>query len=302
LKLLKPLLYFSLFRYPLTEEEIFDFSEIKSKDQVKNELDRLVEDKVIFNIDGFYLCENDKSLIKRRLAGNKMAEDINTKADKVSKFISKFPYVEGVGISGSLSKGYYDEDGDIDFFIITAPNRLWIARTFLILYKKLFLLNSKKYFCVNYFISANSLEIDEKNRFTATELVTLMPMYGNGSFHEFYKQNTWVHSFLPNKSISEGLVKMNSVEKPSFTRITENILDTKLGEKLDQLFLKITYKKWKMKFSDLEERQFNVALKSTKNISKHHPLNFQRKVIERLNVKYDEYRENHNIHLEKEHA
>jgi len=302
LTLLKPLLYFSLFQYPLTEEEIYDFSESNSKDQVRKELDRLVEDKVIFNIDGFYLCENDASLIKRRLAGNKMAQDINKKADKVSKFISKFPYVEGVGISGSLSKGYYDEDGDIDFFIITAPNRLWVARTFLILYKKLFLLNSKKYFCVNYFISSNSLEIDEKNRFTATELVTLMPMYGNGSFHDFYKQNTWVHSFLPNKSIFEGLVKMNFVEKPLFTRLTENILNTKLGEKLDQLFLKITYKKWKMKFSDLEERQFNVALKSTKNISKHHPLNFQRKVIERLNVKYDEYRENHNIHLEKEHA
>jgi len=302
LKLLKPLLYFSLFRYPLTEEEIFDFSETKSKDQVKKELDRLVEDKVIFNIDGFYLCENDESLIKRRLAGNKMAEDINKKADRVSKFISKFPYVEGVGISGSLSKGYYDKDGDIDFFIITAPNRLWIARTFLILYKKIFLLNSRKYFCVNYFISSNSLEIDEKNRFTATELVTLMPMYGNGSFHDFYKQNTWVHSFLPNKSISEGLVNMNSVEKPLFTRLTENILNTKLGEKLDHLFLKITYKKWKMKFNNLEDRHFNIALKSTKNVSKHHPLNFQRQVIERLNNKYDEYRENHNIHLAKEHA
>ena len=302
MNLLKPLLYFSLFRYPLTEEEVFDFSETKSKDQVKKELDLLVEDKVIFNIDGFYLCENDKTLVTRRISGNKMAQDINKKADKVSKFISKFPYVEGVGISGSLSKGYYDDDGDIDFFIITAPNRLWVARTFLILYKKLFLLNSKKYFCVNYFISSKSLEINEKNRFTATELVTLMPMYGNGSFHDFYKQNTWVHSFLPNKSVTEGLVNMNSVEKPLLTRLTENILDTKMGEKLDQLFLKITYKKWKMKFSDLEERQFNVALKSTKNISKHHPLNFQRKVIERLNVKYDEYRENHNIHLEKEHA
>ena len=299
---LKPLLYFSLFRYPLTEEEIFDFSETTSKEQIKTELDELVRNKVIFYIDGFYLCENDETLIKRRLSGNKMAQDIYKKANKVSKFISKFPYVEGVGISGSLSKGYYDEDGDIDFFIITSPNRLWVARTFLILYKKLFLLNSKKYFCVNYFISTNSLEIEEKNRFTATELVTLMPMYGNGSFHDFYKQNTWVHSFLPNKSISEGLINMNTAKKPLLTRLTEKILNTKLGEKLDTLFLKITYKKWKMKFNKLEERHFNIALKSTKNISKHHPLNFQKQVIERLNIKYDEYRENHNIHLAKEHA
>ncbi len=300
--LLKPLLYFSLFRYPLTEEEIFDFSEIESKEQVKRELDSLVKDKIIFYIDGFYLCENNKSHIIRRLSGNKMAKDIHTKANKVSRFISKFPYVEGVGISGALSKGYHDEDGDIDFFIITSPNRLWIARTFLILYKKLFLLNSKKYFCVNYFISTNSLEIDEKNRFTATELVTLMPMYGNGSFHDFYKQNTWVHSFLPNKTISEGLVNMQTVKKPLLTRLTEKSLNNKLGDSIDSFFLKITYKKWKLKFNKLEKKNFNIALKSTKNVSKHHPLNFQRKVIERLNSKYEEYRENHNIHLAKEHA
>jgi len=299
---LKPLLYFSLFQYPLTEEEIYAFSEGTSKEEVKMELDKLVRDQVIYFIDGFYLCDNNAENIKRRLSGNKMAKSIQAKANKVSKFISKFPYVEGVGISGSLSKGYFDEEGDIDFFIITSPNRLWIARTLLVLYKKIFLLNSRKYFCVNYFISSKSLEIDEKNRFTATELVTLMPMYGNGSFHDFYKQNTWVHSFLPNKTISEGLVNMIPVKKSLISKLIEKSLNNKLGEKLDAFFLKITYKKWKMKFSNLEERHFNIALKSTKDISKHHPLNFQKKVIERLNVKYDELKEKHNIHLVKEHA
>ncbi|MCF6306764.1 MAG: nucleotidyltransferase domain-containing protein [Flavobacteriaceae bacterium] len=303
MKLLKPLLYFSLFQYPLTEEEIYTFSETTSKEQINASLEKLVREKVIFKIDEFYLFEDDKSLVKRRLSGNQMAKDIQDKADKVSKFISKFPYVEGVGISGSLSKGYYDDDdGDIDFFIITSPKRLWIARTFLILYKKIFLLNSKKYFCVNYFISTNSLEIEEKNRFTATELTTMLPMYGNGSFHDFYEQNKWVNSFLPNKTIAEGLSKLNPVEKPILSKAIEGVLDTKLGDWLDSLFLKITYKKWKIKFNKLEDKHFNVALKSTQNVSKHHPLNFQKKVIERLNGKYDELQEKHNIYLEKEHA
>ena len=299
---LKPLLYFSLFRHPLTEEEIFAFSETESREQIKKELNLLIKNEVIYFIDGFYLVENEESHVKRRLQGNKMAKEIFSKANKVSKFISKFPFVEGVGISGSLSKGYYDDEGDIDFFIITSPNRLWIARTLLILYKKIFLLNSRKFFCVNYFISTNALEIDEKNRFTATELVTLMPMYGNGSFHDFYKQNTWVHGFLPNKTITEGLVNMNPVSKPLFTKLTEKALNNKLGEKLDAFFLKITYKKWKMKFKKFNQKQFNIALKSTKDVSKHHPLNFQRKVIDRLNVKYEECLENHNIHIAKEHA
>jgi predicted nucleotidyltransferase len=302
LTLLKPILYFSLFRYPLTEEEIYDFSEIESKDKVKKELDLLVQEKVIYKIDNFYLTENDETLIKRRLSGNQMAKNIHEKATNVSRFISKFPYVEGVGISGSLSKGYFDEEGDIDFFIITSPKRLWVARTFLILYKKIFLFNSRKYFCVNYFISSNSLEIEEKNRFTATELTTLLPMYGNGSFHEFYEQNKWVEKYLPNKTIAEGLSKLNIVKKPLFTKFIEGLLNTKIGDWLDSFFLKITYKKWKVKFNKLEDKHFNIALKSTKDVSKHHPLNFQRKVIERLNGKYDELKEKHNIHLTKEHA
>lgn len=300
--LLKPILYFSLFKYPLTEEEIFAFSEANSKDQIKAKLKDLVNNKVIYKIDEFYLTENDEMLIKRRLLGNQMAKDINKKATKISRFISKFPYVEGVGISGSLSKGYYDDEGDIDFFIITSPKRLWIARTLLILYKKIFLFNSKKYFCVNYFISSNSLEIEEKNRFTATELTTMLPMFGNGSFHDFYKQNKWVENYLPNKKISEDLSTLNQVKKPLFTRFIEGILNTKIGDWLDSFFLKITYKKWKLKFNNLEDKHFKIALKSTKNISKHHPLNFQRKVIERLNDKYDELKEKHNIHLTKEHA
>ena len=300
--LLKPILYFSLFKYPLTEEEIFNFSKAESKEQIKLDLMELVNDNIIYKIDDFYLTENNETLIKRRLEGNKMAKNIYQKALTVSRLISKFPYVEGVGISGSLSKGYYDDDGDIDFFIITSPKRLWIARTFLILYKKLFLLNSRKYFCVNYFISSNALEIEEKNIFTATELTTLLPMFGNGSFHKFYDKNKWVESYLPNKTVTDGLSKLNLVKKPTITKITEYFLDSKMGDWLDAVFLRITYHKWKIKFNHLEERQFNVAMKSTKNISKHHPLNFQRKVIDRLNNRYDELREKHNIHIAKENA
>lgn len=300
--LLKPILYFSLFKYPLTEEEIFNFSKAESKEQIKLDLNELVNNNIIYKIDDFYLMENDETLIKRRLEGNKMAKNIYQKALKVSRLISKFPYVECVGISGSLSKGYYDDDGDIDFFIITSPKRLWIARTFLILYKKLFLLNSRKYFCVNYFISSNALEIEEKNIFTATELTTLLPMFGNGSFHKFYDENKWVENYLPNKGVTDGLSKLTRVNKPLLTKITEYFLDSKIGDWLDAVFLRITYHKWKIKFNHLEERQFNVAMKSTKNISKHHPLNFQRKVIDRLNSRYDELRKNHNIHIAKENA
>ncbi|MEZ5195381.1 MAG: hypothetical protein R2764_02960 [Bacteroidales bacterium] len=84
------------------------------------------------------------------------------KAKRFSTFISNFPYVRGISLSGSLSKGYIGDDPDIDYFIITKENRLWLSCTMLIAFKKIFLFNSCKYFCVNYFIDTNNLEIEEK--------------------------------------------------------------------------------------------------------------------------------------------
>jgi hypothetical protein len=91
----------------------------------------------------------------------------------------RFPFVRGIGISGSLSKNYADEDADIDFFIITSRNHLWIARTFLHGLKKLsFLVGKQDWYCMNYFIDEEALVIAEKNIFTATEVVTLKPVCG----------------------------------------------------------------------------------------------------------------------------
>ncbi len=68
------------------------------------------------------------------------------------------------------------------------------------------------------------------------------------------------------KTISEGLSKLNQVEKPLFTKFIERVLNTKIGDWLDSFFLKVTYKKWKVKFNKLEDKHFNIALKSTKNV------------------------------------
>ena len=140
--LIKVISYFSIFKYPLTADEIFYFSDRKDKDTVMEELKMLEEKGVIHESEGFYSELKSDELISRRLKGNREAELIMPKAWKISKFISKFPYVTSVCISGSLSKGYFEDKSDIDFFIITKKNRLWIARTLLILYKKIFLLNS----------------------------------------------------------------------------------------------------------------------------------------------------------------
>src|SRR6202022_4223033 len=91
---------------------------------------------------------------------------------------------------------------DIDFFIITKANRLWIARTLMHLFKKLtFLTGHQGWYCMNYYVDEEALQIEEKNIFTATELITLLPVCGNGTMEEFFRANNWASSYFPNYAI-----------------------------------------------------------------------------------------------------
>lgn len=298
---LKTILYFSLFKYPLTRTEIFQFSDSESQQDVDKEIETLLEKGVIYNFDGFYVDVNDPDRVERRLKGNEMARKIMPKAVRVSRKIAKFPYIESVSLSGALSKGYYDDEGDFDFFIITKPNRLWIARTLLVLYKKIFLLNSKKYFCVNYFISTDSLEISEKNLFTATEIATLIPLYGKTVFENFLSANSWAKPYFPNKPIFKTST-IRETRKSWVSELTQNALNGSIGLKLDNYLQRLTIKKWIRKFGHLAKADFNIAMKSTRHVSKHHPQNYQNKVIKRLHERYTEVIQQYNLNLPEKHA
>ncbi|MES2411844.1 MAG: nucleotidyltransferase domain-containing protein [Bacteroidota bacterium] len=295
---LKTILYFSIFRYPLKIEEIHSYTNYVEISETEKELQHLVAEKILVKVDEFYVYGSDLDSVIKRLRGNLHAKRAMIKAYQKSKLIAKFPYVEAVGISGSLSKDYYDNGSDVDFFVITKPNKLWICRTLLMLYKKIFLLNSRKYFCVNYFVSSSQMEIEEKNRFTATELKTLIPMHGKTVFTEFYQSNKWINDYF--SKFEPQIEDVHDMNKPYFSRFIQFAFDTKFGNLTDSLFKVITLKKWKSKFHYMNEEDFKVALKTTKTVSKHHPSNFQKKVILSLNMKLEEVQSKYNLVLQRE--
>ena len=48
---------------------------------------------------------------------------------------------------------------------------------------------------------------------------------------------------------------------------------------LDQLSFSIILKYWRRKFNYMDEKSFSVNLKSQKNVSRHHPNDFQEPVL-----------------------
>lgn len=290
------LLYFEAFTYPLTKEEIFNFCSIKinNESDLDITLSSLLKRNLIKEKGLFYHVHDTDNIVDRRIKGNKMAKQIMPKAMRYGKLIAQFPFVETVCISGSLSKNYFDEKGDVDFFIITKPQRLWLCRSLLVGFKKVFLLNSRKYFCVNYFVGSDNLSIPDCNIFTATEIASLIPVYNFSGYNSFIEQNKWVYKHLPNFDLNKK--KSTSAKNESIIKkVSERLLSTGIGAFADKQLFKLTLNIWQRKFKHFNKSDFDLNMRSRKNVSKHHPSGFQQKVLRLWDTNKNKYSSAHQI-------
>jgi hypothetical protein len=288
--ILATLAYFNLFDYPLRKSEIFiflghcdDFKEFESG------LRELLNESAIFNIGEFYSLHNNYSLAVRRYRGNEKATIMLKKADKAASILSAFPFVRGIAVSGSLSKYFADENTDIDFFIIASANRLWIARTFLHIFKKFtYLFKMQDLFCMNYFIDEEELGILEKNIYTATEIATILPLYGCQIFDDFYKANTWARSFFPNKYMY--IPPPKEIKKNWFRYLVEKLLNNRFGNTLDNYLMNLTSKSWnsKTRSNKTNSKGILMSMHIGRHFSKPNPDTFQKKLLQRYDNQLSE--------------
>ena len=278
LTILKTLAYFDIFEYPLSETEIQNFLQEKIDEPLFTEvIKQLVLDKMIFSLNGFYSLDSNPARVQRRLEGNTRATKLLPTASKIGSFLFKFPYVRGVAISGSLSKNYADKKADIDFFIITKANRLWIARTILHLFKKsTFLLGRQHYYCMNYFVDEEALQIPERNIYTATEVITLLPVAGSAAMDEFFEANAWSNELFPTYRPDRTLQVSDTTMR--LKAFSERIFN---WNNLDNLLFRWTSRRWKKKELDkLKNSKGRVMnLLTGKHFSKSDPESFQQKIL-----------------------
>ena len=279
--ILKVLAYFDIFQYPLTKNEIRQFlNRPFTETSLDDLLQQLLTTQMIFRHNNFYSLHNNSLLTHRRREGNLRAEKMLPKAFKIGRFLFRFPFVRAIGISGSLSKNFADEKADIDFFIITKANRLWIARTIMHLFKKLtFITGHQHYFCMNYYIDEEALLINEQNIFTAMEIVTLVPVYGKPALDNFFTINNWSSRFFP--SFIKANWHSEKPGKPWLKRCAEWVFDNNTGDHLDQWLLKITTHRWEKKSrkGKLNKNGHTMKLITGKHFSRSNPGAFQEKVL-----------------------
>src|SRR6476660_5032309 len=291
LAIFKSLIYFDNFDYPLSEKDIKNFLECYISDEIlASALLQLLLDKIIFRVDQFYSLQNNRQRAEERMQGNLRAQSLIVKATRIGAFLFKFTYVRAVAVSGSLSKNYADKKADIDFFIITKANRLWIARTILHVFKKFtFLVGKENFFCMNYFVDEEALIIPEKNIYTAVEIVTLLPLTGTFTLNTFFDKNQWTKKWLPCYEYKRNL---KTAERGSeFKKFIEWVFNGRAGETLDRVFYKWTTRRWQKKEQQGRKNSKGrvMNLVTGKHFSKSNPETFQEKILTRYDDKIEWY-------------
>lgn len=206
--ILTTLLYSDIFHFPLTEEELWQrlISDTPiTKKAFRRSLKTLPQ---ISYKDGYYCIKGKEASITKR---KKYLADIAFKkqlAQKTARRLSRIPTIFCIGLSGGLSVGNGTDKDDIDFFIITKKNTLFITRLQIVILLELLGLrrswkmkHAANKICVNLLIDETQLAwpSDKHDLYTAHEIAQMQPLYErNGIYGAFLQANTWITSFFPN--------------------------------------------------------------------------------------------------------
>lgn len=231
--------YFSFFNYPPTFLEIYTFLPKKcSKKKLKEELDRLVEEKKIFVFDDRFFSpfkntmggqgirlkiknQIKKQILKfrkRYLASKEKLKNLRFKF--YLKLLSFFPQIKLVGLSGSMAMMNAKKNDDIDLFVITAKNRLFTGRFIAVflaklfwLYRPRFSLDYKNKVCLNLFFDEENLEVPDfkKTKYVAHEILQMKPLIVKDDiYQQFLRANRWVYKIFPNARLLNSKFKGQS--------------------------------------------------------------------------------------------
>ena len=279
--ILRTLLYFEIFDHALSPRELLYLLPRNSvtKSDLEVTLSKLVDEGVLQDGGGLFHLPNDVNHGLLRRQREKLARKRMIVARFMGHIIKRFPFVRGIFISGDLSKGVASLESDIDYVIVVQPRRIWICRTLLVLFKKVFLLNSKKYFCLNYFVDSDNLTFDDQNYYSAVEIVYLKPLYNFSLYLRYLNSNSWIQSYFPNYQYFALSRQQGNLTDSVLQKILEVVIIGRFADRLDHALMEIMKRVWKKRYPEYDEETRERLFRSTTTESRAYAGNFASKIF-----------------------
>ena len=196
ISVLHTLTYSDVFDYPLNVREVYRYlTSMKASFEDVNEV--LRDENLFAQIGEYFTLRGREEIVETRKRRAKIAAQLWRKAAHYGRIVALLPFVRMVAVTGSLAMNNTDEDKDIDYMIVTAPNYLWTCRALTLLIARFAKLEGIT-LCPNYLATTNALELEERSLYVAHELAQMIPLSGMEVYDKMRLLNNWTDDYLPN--------------------------------------------------------------------------------------------------------
>ncbi|MEJ0021512.1 MAG: hypothetical protein WDN47_02915 [Candidatus Doudnabacteria bacterium] len=215
------LAFFSLYNLPLSGKRVYEL--LLGVRSTQRDVDKMLS----------FLAANDQIIqegnlfaLKKWDLGRHNANQLELtkkwrKIDKYFHWLAVLPFVRQISVINSLALGTADSDSDIDFFVVSRPNRLYFVRSVIIvLFRLLGVYKTrqriKDRFCFGFFVSQNRqnlqpLLIKPEDPYLVFWLASMRPILNQTEYEYFMKENSWIKTYFPN---FEPALRLNTIKEP----------------------------------------------------------------------------------------
>lgn len=213
--IIKVIVYFDLFDYPLTEFEIWKYlSKKASLFEIMNILNKS-QLSTINRRNGFYFLTGRDEIVKTRMRRNDFACDKFKKANRITRIFRRISPIKMIAMSNMMGALNSKKNSDIDLFILVEEGKIWRTRFLCVMIVKLLNLRPREgdkkdkiclsfFMCINY-LNTEKLRIKDDIYFNYW-MVNIVPIYNiDFSYEKFISNNKWIKKEFPNwKMVKSG--------------------------------------------------------------------------------------------------
>jgi len=226
------LAYFDLSDYPLTKEELFSFLWLPPVVSYNDFLVALDNLQINFKF-GYYFLPGREKIVEERRRKLLISEQKLKIARWGIRLIKAVPFLRAVFVCNTTGSGQAGEDSDIDFFIITEKNRIWITRFFVTLVLELLRLRRvgkrvKNKICLSFYVTTENLDLakwrvaDDDIHF-AYWLNQMIPLFDPDNYYfKFLQANSWTKNYLPNLDLNQVSSYLLKIPESRLGKIWKN--------------------------------------------------------------------------------
>ncbi len=256
--------YVDVFDYPLTPAEIHRYLIRLSLTQAETQRllrqGNLVPD-YLSRRDGLYMLPGREGVAEVRQQRQDASRQLWPAAVTYGRLIAGMPFVRLVAVTGSLSVNNVNPGGDIDYLVVTANDRLWIARAFALLIVRWAARRGHEV-CPNYFLSERALHLSDRSLYTAHEITQMVPLYGGRVYDALRQANEWTRDYLPNAdgpppTLREAEAHLRRLGPSANHRLLEATLATPPGLRLDRWEMRRKIAKFRRVYQGWQESDFS---------------------------------------------